>query len=139
MDVNAAGLRKPVGEIYPSADFLEMFHRRGVPIILSSDAHAPERGRRWATTRASKLVHDVGYREVATFREPRTRYPPAVTEELFLEDSYLKEFEARVVKTRRPRGDPGRDRLLSRWRGTAGGQGVTWHRSRQGGRRGRAA
>jgi histidinol-phosphatase (PHP family) len=31
VDVNAAGLRKPVGEIYPSRPFLEMFHRRGVP------------------------------------------------------------------------------------------------------------
>jgi histidinol-phosphatase (PHP family) len=66
VDVNAAGLRKPVGEIYPSQRFLEMFHRRGVPIILSSDAHAPEEvgaGYR----RSLKLVHDVGYREVATF------------------------------------------------------------------------
>ena len=66
VDVNAAGLRKPVGEIYPSRQFLEMFHRRGVPIILSSDAHAPDEvGAGY--DRSLKLVHDVGYREVATF------------------------------------------------------------------------
>ncbi len=66
VDVNAAGLRKPVGEIYPSREFLEMFHRRGVPIVLSSDAHAPEEvGSGY--DRSLKLVHDVGYREVATF------------------------------------------------------------------------
>src|SRR3712207_3343379 len=67
VDVNAAGLRKPVGEIYPSRQLLEMFHRRGVPIILSSDAHAPgEVGAGYEKSLA--LVHDVGYREVVTFR-----------------------------------------------------------------------
>ena len=66
VDVNAAGLRKPVGEIYPSRPFLEMFHRRGVPIILSSDAHAPGEVAA-GYDRSLKLVHDVGYREVATF------------------------------------------------------------------------
>ncbi len=66
VDVNAAGLRKPVGEIYPSRRFLEMFHRRGVPIVLSSDAHAP-REVAAGYDKSLKLVHDVGYREVATF------------------------------------------------------------------------
>jgi histidinol-phosphatase (PHP family) len=67
VDVNAAGLRKPIGEIYPSRDFLEMFHRRGVPIVLSSDAHAP--GEVAAGYEKSlELVHDVGYREVVTFK-----------------------------------------------------------------------
>jgi histidinol-phosphatase (PHP family) len=66
VDVNAAGLRKPVGEIYPSKKFLEMFHRRGVPIILSSDAHAPNEVAA-GYDKSLKLVHDVGYREVATF------------------------------------------------------------------------
>ncbi len=67
VDVNAAGLRKPVGEIYPSRDFLEMFHRRDVPIILSSDAHAPNEVAA-GYDRSLELVHDVGYREVVTFR-----------------------------------------------------------------------
>src|SRR5918997_2705345 len=68
VDVNAAGLRKPVGEIYPSKKFLEMFHRRGVPIILSSDAHDPEEVAA-GYDKSLKLVHDVGYREVATFEK----------------------------------------------------------------------
>jgi histidinol-phosphatase (PHP family) len=66
VDVNAAGLRKPIGEIYPSKQFLEMFFRRGVPIVLSSDAHAPDEVAA-GYDRSLKLVHDVGYREVATF------------------------------------------------------------------------
>jgi histidinol-phosphatase (PHP family) len=67
VDVNAAGLRKPIGEIYPSRDFLQMFHRRGVPIILSSDAHAPNEVAA-GYDESLKLVHDVGYREVVTFK-----------------------------------------------------------------------
>jgi histidinol-phosphatase (PHP family) len=68
VDVNAAGLRKPVGEIYPGRDFLGMFHRRGVPIILSSDAHAPDQVA-MGYDKSLKLVHDVGYREVVTFKD----------------------------------------------------------------------
>ena len=68
VDVNAAGLRKPVGEIYPSQKFLEMFHRRGVHIILSSDAHASNEVAA-GYDQSLKLVHDVGYREVATFKD----------------------------------------------------------------------
>jgi histidinol-phosphatase (PHP family) len=67
VDVNAAGLRKPIGEVYPSRYFLEMFHRRGVPVILSSDAHAPEHVAA-GYEESIKLVHDVGYREVVTFK-----------------------------------------------------------------------
>ncbi len=68
VDVNAAGLRKPIGEVYPSREFLEMFYRRGVPIILSSDAHAPDQVAA-GYGESLKLVHDVGYREVITFKD----------------------------------------------------------------------
>src|ERR671939_1134011 len=68
VDVNAAGLRKPVGRGYPSRRLLEMFHRRGVPIILSSDAHAPDQGA-LGYDKSLKLVFDVGYREGVTFRD----------------------------------------------------------------------
>jgi histidinol-phosphatase (PHP family) len=67
VDVNAAGLRKPIGEVYPSANFLKMFHRREVPIVLSSDAHAPDEVAMGYDTSLA-LVHDIGYREIATFR-----------------------------------------------------------------------
>jgi histidinol-phosphatase (PHP family) len=67
VDVNAAGLRRPIGEIYPSRAFLEMFHRRGVPIILSSDAHAYEEVAA-GYDESLKVVHHVGYREVVTFK-----------------------------------------------------------------------
>ena len=68
VDVNAAGLRKPIGEVYTSRQFLEMFHRRGVPIVLSSDAHAADQVA-MGYEKSMKLVHDVGYREVVTFKD----------------------------------------------------------------------
>jgi len=68
VDVNAAGLRKPIGDVYPSRRLLEMFHRRGIPIILSSDAHAPHQVA-LGYDKSLKLVYDVGYREVITFKD----------------------------------------------------------------------
>jgi histidinol-phosphatase (PHP family) len=41
IEVSTAGLRKPVGEIYPAPAFLEMCLEAGRPVALSSDAHAP--------------------------------------------------------------------------------------------------
>ena len=68
VDVNAAGLRKPVGEIYPARNLLEMFYKRGVPIVLSSDAHAAEQVG-MGYEKSVPLVRDVGYREVVTFKD----------------------------------------------------------------------
>ena len=48
--------------------FLEMFHRRKVPIILSSDAHAPDQVALGYET-SVKLVREVGYTEVVTFKD----------------------------------------------------------------------
>ncbi len=42
VEVNTAGLRKPVGELYPHADLLVACREAGVPATLGSDAHAPE-------------------------------------------------------------------------------------------------
>lgn len=41
VEVSTAGLRKPVGELYPATALLEMCLEAGNPIALSSDAHTP--------------------------------------------------------------------------------------------------
>lgn len=41
IEVNASGLRKPVGEVYPSMLLLSMAHEREIPICFGSDAHQP--------------------------------------------------------------------------------------------------
>lgn len=42
VELSTAGLRKPVGELYPAGAFLELCAQAGVPVALSSDAHRPE-------------------------------------------------------------------------------------------------
>jgi histidinol-phosphatase (PHP family) len=42
VEVNTAGLRKPVRELYPHIDLLTACRRAGVPATLGSDAHTPE-------------------------------------------------------------------------------------------------
>ena len=42
IEVSTAGLRKPVGEIYPSRELLDMCLAAGCPVALSSDAHEPD-------------------------------------------------------------------------------------------------
>jgi histidinol-phosphatase (PHP family) len=42
VEISTAGLRKPVGELYPDADLLAAFVRAGVPVTLASDAHEPD-------------------------------------------------------------------------------------------------
>jgi len=67
VEVNTAGLRKPVGEIYPSLDLLKACRRHGVPATMGSDAHAPaEVGE--GLDLARELLLDAGYGSVVCFR-----------------------------------------------------------------------
>ncbi len=42
VEVSTAGLRKPVGKMYPAPGLLKACHAAGVPIVINSDAHRPE-------------------------------------------------------------------------------------------------
>lgn len=73
IEVSTGGLRKPVAEIYPAPAILRAMKEREIPIVLSSDAHAPEEvGHGYAESLA--LVREVGYDTLVVFekREPRT-------------------------------------------------------------------
>lgn len=75
VEINTAGLAKPVGEIYPGRELLAACQARGVPISLGSDAHAPaDVGRCFGE--AIALARAVGYREAVTFtRRQAEAYP----------------------------------------------------------------
>jgi histidinol-phosphatase (PHP family) len=66
VEVSTAGLRKPVGEIYPAPAFAEMCVDAGVPFALSSDAHVPE-DLGFAYDRAIPFMRDLGIGEIAVF------------------------------------------------------------------------
>ncbi len=75
VEVSTAGLRKPVGELYPSREFLEMCLQAGCPVALSSDAHVPgDVGRDY--DRALALLDDVGVSELAVFERRERRMEP---------------------------------------------------------------
>ena len=75
IEINTAGWRKPVGEIYPAPLFLQVSHRAGVPTLINSDAHAPDDvGREF--DRARLLAREVGYTEAATFSGRRRTMVP---------------------------------------------------------------
>jgi histidinol-phosphatase (PHP family) len=75
VEISTAGLRKPVGEIYPAPAFLEMCLEAGVPLALSSDAHRPEDvGAGYE--QALELLDSLGVRELACFEGRRRRMEP---------------------------------------------------------------
>ncbi|MCP4683168.1 MAG: histidinol-phosphatase HisJ family protein [Desulfobacterales bacterium] len=60
IELNTSGLRKPVGEIYPSLLILSMAYERDIPICFGSDAHSPgEIGAGFDL--ALKLAREAGY------------------------------------------------------------------------------
>jgi histidinol-phosphatase (PHP family) len=74
-EVSTAGLRKPVGEIYPAPAFLEMLVDAGVPLALSSDAHVPDQlGDRY--DEALEMLTDRGVSEIAVFDRRGRRMEP---------------------------------------------------------------
>jgi histidinol-phosphatase (PHP family) len=75
VEVSTAGLRKPVGELYPHPEFLAACRERGVPVTLGSDAHSPDVvGRDF--DRARELLHSAGYDTVTVFDRRRASQEP---------------------------------------------------------------
>jgi histidinol-phosphatase (PHP family) len=75
IEVSTAGLRKPVGEIYPAPALLELCLEAGSPVALSSDAHVPEHlGHEYE--RAVEWLSGLGVTELAVFEGRERRMEP---------------------------------------------------------------
>jgi histidinol-phosphatase (PHP family) len=75
VEVSTAGLRKPVGELYPSRAFCEMCVEAEAPFSLSSDAHLPEHVG-YEFERALELLADIGVGEISVFERRERRLEP---------------------------------------------------------------
>ena len=75
VEVSTAGLRKPVGEIYPASAFAEMCVEAGAAFALSSDAHLPEQVG-FAYDRAMEFLDDLGVTEICAFAGRERRLEP---------------------------------------------------------------
>jgi histidinol-phosphatase (PHP family) len=68
LEINSAGLRKPIKELYPSKTLLEMAYELNIPITFSSDAHAiGQVGYKYSE--AVKLAKNIGYTQAVTFEQ----------------------------------------------------------------------
>jgi histidinol-phosphatase (PHP family) len=75
VEVSTAGLRKPVRELYPSAEFAAMCIDAGASFSLSSDAHAPDRiGDAYES--AVREMRAWGIAEIVTFEHRRRAVEP---------------------------------------------------------------
>jgi histidinol-phosphatase (PHP family) len=75
VEVSTAGLRKPVGELYPSPQFASMCVEAGAEFALSSDAHRPDDvGRDY--DRAVEEMRGWGIERIAVFERRQRRLAP---------------------------------------------------------------
>ena len=75
VEISTAGLRKPVGELYPARAFAEMCVEAGASFVLSSDAHLPEHvGFEYG--RAIEFLEELGVEEICVFEGRRRRLAP---------------------------------------------------------------
>jgi histidinol-phosphatase (PHP family) len=75
VEVSTAGLRKPVAEIYPAPDLLQLFVGAGCPVSLSSDAHEPENVG-FEYDRVVPFLRDAGVEEICVFDQRQRRMEP---------------------------------------------------------------
>jgi len=70
IEINTAGALKPCREFYPSRGLLAECHRRGIPLLINADAHAPEH-LAWEFDAARRLAWEVGYRSLVRYERRR--------------------------------------------------------------------
>jgi histidinol-phosphatase (PHP family) len=75
VEISTAGLRKPVGEIYPSRQFAEMCVEAGAAFALSSDAHTPEQVG-FAYDEAMEFMAELGINRICVFEGRERRLEP---------------------------------------------------------------
>ena len=70
VEINTAGLRKPIGEMYPAPNCLKIYQEAGVPLTFGSDAHDPnDVGKDF--DKAISLAKSVGYSEYLVFKHKK--------------------------------------------------------------------
>lgn len=75
VEISTAGLRKPIGELYPDPRLLQMCFDKKIPIVLSSDAHVPgDVGADY--DKAINLAKSIGYNSLVTFEKGERKEVP---------------------------------------------------------------
>ncbi len=75
VEISTAGLRKPVGELYPSRQFAEMCIEGGADFALSSDAHLPDQVG-YGYDQAMEFLDGLGVKRICVFEGRERRLEP---------------------------------------------------------------
>jgi len=73
VELNTNGWYKPVGELYPQPELLQMCYEANIPITLSSDAHFPQQVGR-DVDKALEIARKIGYNKIAVFNKGQISY-----------------------------------------------------------------
>ena len=74
-EINTNGMNKPLRDFYPDRRYLHIFREEGVPVLVNSDAHRPDRlGQHF--DEAYRLVRAAGFTEMVTFAERKKLMRP---------------------------------------------------------------
>jgi len=68
VEINTAGIRKKVKEIYPSFECMKIYAKAGIPLTFGSDAHKPEEVG-LAFDVAIDMAREAGYGEYVLFKD----------------------------------------------------------------------
>ena len=72
LEINPAGLRKPINETYPSKQLLELAFEMGIEITFGSDAHSIEQvGFKY--DESISLAKEIGYKKCISFEQREKR------------------------------------------------------------------
>lgn len=77
LEISSAGLRKPVGEIYPHARIVARAAELGIPFAFGSDAHAPGEVAH-AMDACLTMLENNGIGEIAGFRQRERQMIPLI-------------------------------------------------------------
>jgi histidinol-phosphatase (PHP family) len=67
IEINSAGIRKPINEVYPSRVLLEQAYKLNIPITFGSDAHSVDQVG-FGYEEALLLAKQIGYKQCAVYK-----------------------------------------------------------------------
>lgn len=73
IEINVAGLRKPIAEAYPSFSLLKEAYKLDIPITFGSDAHHPEQVGLFSNE-IIEMAKSVGYTKCALYRSRQREF-----------------------------------------------------------------
>jgi histidinol-phosphatase (PHP family) len=73
VEINVAGLRKPIAQTYPSYDLLKEVKKLNISITFASDAHKPEQVGLFSDE-TMKMVKELGFSQCVIYRNRKKEF-----------------------------------------------------------------